>query len=124
VYFFHHIPIFYPLRPLNKRSLALHWAKGTAECLAPEFGTVLVNSSDADYARDIRDRRSVTSHIHLINGVAVAWKCKKQTISTLHSTGSEITSLTSGVKKSMHLRDFVSSLGYPIGTGIPTLEDS
>jgi hypothetical protein len=42
----------------------------------------------------------------------------------LHSTGSEITSLTSGVKKTLHLRDFVSSLGYPIGTGIPILEDS
>jgi hypothetical protein len=72
VYFFRHIPIFYLSRPLNKRSLALHWAKGTAEFLAPEFGTVLVNSSDADYARDIRDRRSGTSHIHLINGVAVS----------------------------------------------------
>jgi hypothetical protein len=42
----------------------------------------------------------------------------------LHSIGSEITSLTSGVKKTLHLCDFVSSLGYPIGTDIPTIEDS
>jgi hypothetical protein len=53
VSFFRHIPIFYPRRPLNKRSLALHWTKGTAEFLAPEFDTILVNSSDADYSRDI-----------------------------------------------------------------------
>jgi hypothetical protein len=92
--------------------------------VCPGIGTTLVNSSNADYARAIRDRQSITSHIHLLNGVAVAWKCKKQNISTLHSTGSEITSLTSGVKKTLHLRDFVSSLGYPIDTGIPRLEDS
>jgi hypothetical protein len=61
VYFFRHIPIFYPRRTLNKRSLALHWAKGKAGFLAPEIGTFLVNIPDADYAQDIRDRRSVTS---------------------------------------------------------------
>jgi hypothetical protein len=42
----------------------------------------------------------------------------------LHPTISEITSLASGVKKTLHISDFVSGLGYPIGTGIPTLEDS
>jgi hypothetical protein len=42
----------------------------------------------------------------------------------LHSTGSEITSLTSGVKKTNHIRDFASSLGYTFGAGTPTLDDS
>jgi hypothetical protein len=123
VYLFCHIPIFYPRRPLNKRYLALHWAKGASECIAPEFGTVLVNRSNSDYARDIHDRRSITSHIHLLNGVAVAWKCKKQTISNLNSTGLDITSLISRVKETLHLCDFVSSLVYPIGTGIPRLKE-
>jgi hypothetical protein len=54
----------------------------------------------------------------------VAWKCKKQSISTLHSTGSELTSLTSGVKKTNHLRDFTARTGYPVGTDNPTIEDS
>jgi hypothetical protein len=104
--------------------LALHWGKGTSEFLPPEYGTVLVNTADADYARDICDRRSIMSHIHLLNGDIVAWKCKNQSISTLHSTGSEITSLTSGVKKTNHLHDFMSSTGYPVGSATPTLEDS
>jgi hypothetical protein len=124
LYLFCHMPIIYPRRPLNKKSLALHWGKCTAEFLPPEYGTALVNTADAYYARDIRDQRSVTSHMHLLNGVIVAWKCKKQSISTLHSTGSEITSLTSGVKKTNHMRDFMSSLGYPVAGATPTLEDS
>jgi hypothetical protein len=84
----------------------------------------LVNAADADYARDFRDRRSVTSHIHLLNGIIVAWKCKKQSIKTLHCTGSDIKLLTSGVNRTNHIRDFASSLGYPFGAGTPTLDDS
>jgi hypothetical protein len=84
----------------------------------------LVNTADVDYACDIRDRRSIMSHIHLLNGVIVAWKCRNVSITTLHSTGSEITSLISGVKKTNHTRDFASSLGYPFGAGTPTLDDS
>jgi hypothetical protein len=114
----------YPRRPLNKKYLALHWGKGTAEFLPPEFGNVLVNTADADYARDIRNRGLVMSYIHLLNGVIVAWRCKQQSITTLHSTGSEITSLTSGVKKTNHIRDYASSLGYPFRAGTRHLNGS
>jgi hypothetical protein len=124
LFFFQHIHILFARRPLNKKSLALQWGKGTAEFLPPEFGTGLVNAEDADYARNIHDRCSVTSHIHLLNRVVGAWTCKKQSITTYHSTDSEITSLTSGVKKKNHIRDFASSLGYPFGAGTPTLDDS
>jgi hypothetical protein len=90
LFFFRHIPIVCLRCPLNKKSLAFHWGKGTAEFLLPEFGNVLVNTADADYPRDIRDRPSVTPHIHLINVVIVACKFKKKSITTLHSMGSEI----------------------------------
>jgi hypothetical protein len=61
-YLFHccHITIVYPPKHLNKKALALHWEKCTAEFLPPEYGTVLVSTADTDYARDIRDCRSVT----------------------------------------------------------------
>jgi hypothetical protein len=55
LYFFRHLPIVYPRCPLKKKSLALHWGKGAAEFLHPEYGTALVSTADADYARDIRD---------------------------------------------------------------------
>jgi hypothetical protein len=83
----------------------------------------LVTTADADHDRDIRDRRYITSSIHIINGVAIAWKCKKREVTTLHSTGSEITSLTSGVKNTNHLRDVLASLEYPVGAPTPTFEE-
>jgi hypothetical protein len=125
LYFFHHLPIVYPRRPLNNKSIALHWGKGTDEFLPHEYGTVLVSTSYADYARDICDRRSITFHMHLFNRVIVAWECKKQAISTLHSTGSEnMPLLASGVKKTNQMRDFMSSLVYPVAGATPALEDS
>jgi hypothetical protein len=35
LYFFRHIPIVYPRRPLKNKYLALHWGKGTAEFMPP-----------------------------------------------------------------------------------------
>jgi hypothetical protein len=52
-YFFRHMPIMYPRRPLKKHSLAMYWGKCTAEYLSPEYDTVLVNTADTDHARDI-----------------------------------------------------------------------
>jgi hypothetical protein len=100
----------------------MHWAKGTAEFLAPEFGTGLINSDDADHAHNTRDRYSISSSLHVLNGVVIAWKCKTQSVSTLYSTGSEIISLTAEVKKTRHIHDFTSSISYPFGDETITLQ--
>jgi hypothetical protein len=107
-----------PAKPLS------HWARGSAEYLGPEFGTCFVNTSDADHARDIRDRRSTTSTIHLLNGVAVSWLCNKQSFSTLHSTGSEIITLATGAKGTINGSAFFSVLGYHIACATDTMEDN
>jgi hypothetical protein len=80
LYIYWHLPIVYPRLPLRKKALEMNWAKLSAEYLAPEYGNALVNSADANHARDIRDRRSFSSSLHLLNGTVVAWSCKKQTI--------------------------------------------
>jgi hypothetical protein len=124
LYFYRHLPIMYPDKPLSRKSLTTHWARGSAEYLGPEFGTCFVNTSDADHACDIRDRRSTTSTIHLINRVAVSWLCKKQSVLTLHSTGSEIIALATGAKGTINGRAFFSGLGYPIAGATDTMEDN
>jgi hypothetical protein len=124
LYFYQHMQNFHPRRPLSKKALAMHWSKGSAEFLSLKYGTILVNSADADHARDIRDRRSVSLGLHLLNHVVVSWKCKKQATTTLHSIGSEILSLASEVKKTIHLRDFLASVGYPICDTTSTFEDN
>jgi hypothetical protein len=112
LYFYRHLPLMYPSKTLSRKSLSTHWARGHAEYLSPEYGNHFVNTSDADHARDIHDRRSTTYTIHLFNGVATAWKCKKQSTTTLHSTGSEIVSLATGVK---------GTFGYPLAISVVTL---
>jgi hypothetical protein len=124
LYFYRHLPIMYPAKPLSQKSLTTNWARGSAEYLGPEYGTCFVNTSDADHARDIRDRRSTTSTIHLLNGVAGLWICKKQSVSTLHSTGSEIIALATGAKGTINGRAFLSGLGYPIAGATDTMEDN
>ena len=81
-YLFHHphLPIMYPSEEMKHGGdvLVTYWGKGTAEYLPSSFGDGLVNFHDADHARDLRDRHSVSFSIHLLNGVAISWKCKKQ----------------------------------------------
>jgi hypothetical protein len=72
----------------------MHLVKGSAEFMPPENSTMLIHSADVNHARDIWDRQSVSSSLHMLNRVVVPWKIKKQVKpATLRSTGSEIFSL-------------------------------
>jgi hypothetical protein len=66
---------------------------GFAEYLPGDYGDGLATFADADFARCLCSRRSVSASFHLLNGVIVSWSCKKQPITTLHSSGAELTSL-------------------------------
>jgi hypothetical protein len=114
----------YPCHPHDKKALALHCVKGTVEYLSPEFGIGIINVVDEDHVRDSRDRHSIVPSLHLLNGLIVAWKCKKQSVSTLRSTGCEIISLATGIMKTGHIRYFATSIGYPFMDATITLEDN
>jgi hypothetical protein len=60
----------------------------------------------------------------MLNGLVISYRCKKQATSTLHSTGLEIVSLSVDVKKTIHIHDFLGSVGYPFGDATPTFEDN
>jgi WD40 repeat protein len=124
LYFYRHIPIMCPAKPLIRKYLTTYWAHGTAKYIGPEFGTCFVNTSNADHACNIWDRHSTNSTIHLINGVAVAWLFKTHYVSTLHSTGYEFVFLTTGAQGTINDRDFFSGLGYPIDHATDTMEDN
>jgi hypothetical protein len=60
----------------------------------------------------------------MFNGIVVAYRCKKQAMYRLHSTGSETVSLSAGAKKPIHIRDLLGSAGYPVGDANPSFEDN
>jgi len=85
----------YPSRPYktSSKTLQTHWTTGFAEYLPGDYGNGLATFADADFARCLRSRRSVSASFHLLNGVIVSWSCKKQPVTTLHSSRAELTSL-------------------------------
>ncbi len=93
-YLFHHphLPIMYSSKRIldNKSTLQIQWTRGFAEFLPGEYGDGLATFADADHARCLRSRHSVSSHFQLLNGVLVSWGCKKQPTTSLHSTSAEL----------------------------------
>ena len=127
-YLFHHphLPIMYPSRPYKTttRTLQTHWNTGHAEYLPSDYGDGLATFADADFAHCLRTRRSISANFHLLNGVIVSWSCKKQPITTLHSSGAELTSLHRAGFKSSLLQSFLSSIGKSLLAPAIIFEDN
>ena len=123
IYHHSHAPIMYPRTNSTTDTFQCHFAKGNAEFIDHKTH-LLVNYNDADLARDLQDRRSVTSTLHTLHGVAVSWTCKKQTETALHSNGAEIRALATGVKQTIGIRQFFTNLGISISDPTPTHEDN
>jgi len=127
-YLFHHphLPIMYPSKPSKhyNSSLQTHWKTGFAEYLPGDYGDSLVSFADADFARCLRSRRSVSANFHLLNGVLVSWSCKKQPVTSLHSSGAELTSLHRAGFKSSLLQTFLQAIGNPLSSPAVLFEDN
>jgi hypothetical protein len=127
-YLYHHphLPIMYPTKAPSTPggSINTFWSKGQAEYLSPEFGDTLAAFTDADHARCLRTRRSVSVYFILHNSVIISWGCKKQPITSIHSTGSEITALHKGASKTLLIRQLLTAIGYPPTTSTPIFEDN
>ena len=119
------MPLFYPRHKLHtKNPLSVRWGKGEAELIPIAYNSGLVSFADSDHARELLNRRSVSSVIVLLNGVAVDWKCSKQKETALHSTGAEIRALATGMKLTLALRNLLRSIHYQFCAPTPIYEDN
>jgi len=127
-YLYHHphLPIMDPSRPYTTttKTLQTHWKTGFAEYLPGDYGDGLATFADADFARCLKTRRSVSATFHLLNGVIVSRSCKKQPVTTLHSSGAELTSLHQAGFKSSLLQSFLSSIGRSLLAPAVIFEDN
>lgn len=81
-----------------------------------EYSTLtstFIGYSDASYAPDAIDRKSVSGYVFLMNGAAISWKSKKQPIISLSSMEAEYIALTSAAKEGLWFRKFQCDLGLP-----------
>lgn len=67
----------------------------------------LVAYSDADWARDYRDRKSISGTLLQIAGGSVLWKCAKQKSVALSSTESEYLALSETCKSVLWMRSLL-----------------
>ena len=89
------------------------YLKGTREhgiWLGGRKGEGVVTYTDADYASDVDDRRSMSGSISFFRGGPVAWGCRKQDCVALSTTESEYVSLSEGCKTAVWLNTLASGL--------------
>jgi hypothetical protein len=92
--------------------------------LPGDYGNGLATFADADFARCLCTRHSVSTNFHLLNGVIISWSCKKQPVTALHSSGAELTSLHRAGFKSSLLQSFLTSIGNPLIAPAVIFEDN
>ena len=80
---------------------------------------------DADLAGTIGTARSTTGYLSFLNGGVCQWSSKKQVLTALSSTESELIGLTEAVKEALYLRLFLKEFGLSHGNKvIPMHEDN
>jgi hypothetical protein len=93
----------------------LRYVKGTADyqlTLGGDGGELeLEGWSDADWAANDIDRKSISGYCFKMGAGAVSWKSKKQTSVALSSTEAEYMALTHPTKEAMWIKFLLSHLG-------------
>ncbi|KAJ2914303.1 hypothetical protein MD484_g6105, partial [Candolleomyces efflorescens] len=80
--------------------------------------------SDADWATDASDRKSVSGYCFFYNDCLVSWSAVKQRTVSLSSTEAEYYSLAHAMREAIWFRLFLTALNFPIPTPFPLLVDN
>jgi hypothetical protein len=70
--------------------------------------------TDADWASEHIDRKSVNASLLYMNGMLVSWNCNKQSLVALSTMESEFVSACRGIQDAMGCYHMVKELGQPI----------
>ena len=80
--------------------------------------------SDADWASDESDRKSISGYCFYFFNSLVSWSAVKQKTISLSSTEAEYYSMTHAIKEALWIRLFLSLLSFPIPRPFPLLSDN
>jgi hypothetical protein len=80
--------------------------------------------SDADWADNKSDRKSVSGGLVLLNGIPVSWPCKKQTCVALSTLEAEYIAASEVCKTLIGMKQLLSEIGLQIITPIPLWMDN
>eukprot|EP00957_Ditylum_brightwellii_P095580 7280587-Ditylum_brightwellii.AAC.1 len=100
-----------------------YFSAGQAEYLAM-YKSFFENYDGVDLIHGLRDRRSISSIVITTNQVATHLEIFKQSEPTGATTSAELYSSDKGIIKSVDVRHFDSSIGYPICEPTTVHEDN
>ena len=83
-----------------------------------------VGCSDADWASDAMDRRSISGYSFFFQGSLVSWSAVKQKAIALSSTEAEYYAMAHAFKEALWLCSFLSLLKLPVARPFPILSDN
>jgi hypothetical protein len=80
--------------------------------------------SDADWASDATDRKSISGYSFYFQGSLVSWPAVKQKSIALSSTEAEYYAMAHAFKEALWLRTFLGLLRLPVPRPFPILSDN
>ena len=83
-----------------------------------------VGCSDADWASDTIDRKSIFGYSFYFQGSLISWSVVKQKSNALSSTEAKYYAMTHAFKEAIWLRTFLSVLKFPVPRPFPILSDN
>jgi hypothetical protein len=83
-----------------------------------------VGCSDADWASDAADRKSISGYSFYFQGSLISWSAVKQKLIALSSTEAEYYAMTHACKEALWLRTFLNVLNFPVPRPFPILSDN
>ena len=83
-----------------------------------------VGCSDADWASDATDRKSISGYSFYFEGSLVSWSAVKQKSIALSSTEAEYYAMTHAFKEALWLCAFLRFLKFPVPQPFPILSDN
>ena len=89
----------------------IRYLKGTRD-LELKFGSSggVEGFTDASWGNDIDDRHSICGYVFTLNGGAISWSSKKQSVVALSSTEAEYIGITHAAKEATWIRHLLSEL--------------
>ena len=83
-----------------------------------------VGCSDADWASDAVDQKSISGYSFYFQGSLISWSAVKQKSIALSSTEAEYYAMTHAFKEALWLRTFLEILKFPVPRPFPILSDN
>jgi hypothetical protein len=108
-----------------KQTLSLHLEFSSSSVPgSPVENNQLWGYVNSDWAGCPDTRRSSSGYVLMLNGSAVSWRCKRQSVYALSSAEAEFIAASSMVQEVIFLRKFLANLGFEQTNPTPIYADN